>query len=85
MINNKHKLNNNVQITHFIAFIYSNKHIQLLSEYCVSEMETIYTHCSFFVSPPSKHIVQESSHPYQDDTYLSGYVSVPGISKNLFL
>ncbi|XP_060835591.1 E3 ubiquitin-protein ligase HERC2 isoform X3 [Rhopalosiphum padi] len=62
----------------FISFIHSNKHIKLLLEYCVSEMETIYTHCSFFVSPPSKHAVQESSHPYQDESYLSGYVSIPG-------
>jgi len=45
-------------------------------------METIYTHCSFFVSPPSKHAVQESSHPYQDESYLSGYVSIPGILRN---
>jgi len=43
-------------------------------------MEAIYSHCSFLVSPPSKHTVQESSHPYQDDSYLSGYVSIPGIS-----
>lgn len=46
-------------------------------------MESIYTHGSFLVSPPSKHTVQESSHPYQDDSYLSGYVSIPGI--NLFI
>jgi len=43
-------------------------------------MEAIYSHCSFLVSPPSKHTVQESPHPYQDDSYLSGYVSIPGIS-----
>lgn len=49
-------------------------------EYCVAEIEIIYNHCSFLVSPPSKHIVQESPHPYQDDSYLSGYVSIPGIS-----
>lgn len=76
----KHKLDNNIKITHFSAFIYSNKHIKLLLEYCVSEMEAIYSHCSFLVSPPSKHTVQESPHPYQDDSYLSGYVSIPGIS-----
>lgn len=41
-------------------------------------METVYTHCPFLVSPSSKHTVQESSHPYQDESYLSGYVSIPG-------
>ncbi|XP_050428032.1 E3 ubiquitin-protein ligase HERC2 [Adelges cooleyi] len=67
-----------VFINTFIAFIHSNMHIQLLLEYCMSEIEAIYTHCSFLVSPPSKHMVQESPHPYQDDSYLSGYVSIPG-------
>uniref|UniRef100_A0A2H8TU70 HECT-type E3 ubiquitin transferase n=1 Tax=Melanaphis sacchari TaxID=742174 RepID=A0A2H8TU70_9HEMI len=67
-----------VLINLFMSFIYTNKHIKLLMEYCVSEMETIYTHCSFIVSPPSKHAVQESSHPYQDDSCLSGYVAIPG-------
>lgn len=66
-------------ISNFTAFIYSNKHIKLLLEYCVSEMETIYSQCASLVSPPSKHTVQESSHPYPDDSYLSGYVSIPGI------
>lgn len=66
-------------IYNFTAFIYSNKHIKLLLEYCVSEMETIYSQCPFLVSPPSKHTVQESSHPYPDDSYLSGYVSIPSI------
>lgn len=75
-------MDNFKQISHFTAFIHSNKHIKLLLEYCVSEMEAIYSHCSFLVSPPSKHIVQESSHPYQDDSHMSGYVSIPGISKN---
>lgn len=72
-------INNIIHNTYFAAFIHSNKHIKLLLEYCVSEMETIYTHCSFLVSPPSKHIVRESSHPYQDECYSSGYVSIPGI------
>lgn len=75
------KFNTNV---HFTAFIYSNKHIQLLLEYCVSEMETIYTHCSFLVSPSSKHTIQESSHPCQDESFLSGYVSIPGDNKRKF-
>lgn len=51
----------------------------------MSEMEAIYSHCSFLVSPPSKHTVQESSHPYQNESYLSGYVSIPGISTNVLL
>lgn len=42
-------------------------------------METIYTHSSFLVSPPSKHTVQESSHPYQNEGFSAGYVSIPGI------
>jgi len=42
-------------------------------------METIYTHCSFLVSPPTKHTVQESLHPYQDECFSAGYVSVTGI------
>lgn len=77
------KFNNIKTNFYFTAFIHVNKHIKLLLEYCVSEMESIYTHGSFLVSPPSKHTVQESSHPYQDDSYLSGYVSIPGI--NLFI
>ncbi|XP_050522470.1 E3 ubiquitin-protein ligase HERC2 [Daktulosphaira vitifoliae] len=67
-----------VLINTLIAYIHANLHVNLLLEYCVSEMEAIYTHCSFLVSPPSKHVVQESTHPYQDDSYLSGYVSIPG-------
>lgn len=73
-------------MVHFIAFIHTNKHVKLLLEYCVSEMEAIYGHGSLLVSPPSKHTVQESSHPYQDESYLSGYVSIPGIKfVNLFI
>ena len=50
---------------------------ELLLELCVTELEdvTVDTECSRVIAQP---VVQESPHPYVDDTTLNGTVKIPG-------
>ncbi|CAG7818352.1 unnamed protein product [Allacma fusca] len=50
---------------------------EMLLEFCVTELEDVATDMESVRSLPSP-VVQESSHPYSDNSFLTGRVKIPG-------
>lgn len=51
----------------------------MLLELCVTELEDVALNNNNLISVPTP-VVQESSHPYNDECNISGTVKIPGIN-----
>lgn len=57
---------------------------EMLLELCVTELEDVASD-SEYGRATAHPVIQESSHPYTDDTSITGHVKIPGQSQVLSL
>lgn len=63
----------------FLTYIISDQVTEMLLELCVTELEDVATDSETGRSS-AKPVVQESAHPYTDDTSQAGVVRIPGLN-----